>query len=103
MPHEAYQFFVNKFVDAIRFEIARSAEKAYDSLRMQDTHRLFMIEKEPELKTFIINNSNKEGVEWQVRGDRLYFIKQKADAKEIPSEKMINTCLQFATELNRIV
>ena len=103
VPHEAYQFFVNKFVDAIRFEIARSAEKAYESLKLADTHRLFMIEKDPELKQFIANNSNKEGVEWQVRGDRLYFVKQKADAKEIPSERMINTCLQFATELNRIV
>ena len=94
---------MNKFVDAIRFEIARSAEKAYESLKLVDTHRLFMIEKEAELKAFITNNNNKEGVEWQVRGDRLFFVKQKADAKEIPSERMINTCLQFATELNRIV
>jgi CSN8/PSMD8/EIF3K family len=103
VPHEAYQFFVNKFVDAIRFEIARSAEKAYDSLKLTDTNRLFMIEKDADLKQFITNNSNKEGVEWQVRGDRLHFVKQKADAKEIPSERMINTSLQFATELNRIV
>jgi CSN8/PSMD8/EIF3K family len=64
VPHEAYQFFVNKFVDAIRFEIARSAEKAYDSLKLTDTNRLFMIEKDADLKQFITNNSNKEGVEW---------------------------------------
>lgn len=36
VPHEAYNTFVNKFVDAIRIEIARSAEKAYESLRVQD-------------------------------------------------------------------
>jgi len=41
---------VNKFVDAIRFEIARSAEKAYESLKLVDTHRLFMIDRDPELK-----------------------------------------------------
>jgi hypothetical protein len=63
VPHEAYQFFVDKFVDAIRFEIARSAEKAYDSLRLADTNRLFMIPTDTELRTFIASNNNKEGVE----------------------------------------
>jgi hypothetical protein len=49
VPLEAYQFFINKFVDAIRHEIARSAEKAYDSLRLQDMHKLFMIDSPDEL------------------------------------------------------
>lgn len=53
VPHEAYQFFVDKFVDAIRFEIARSAEKAYESLRISDTAKLFMIPNDVELKQFI--------------------------------------------------
>jgi hypothetical protein len=103
VPHEAYQFFVDKFVDAIRFEIARSAEKAYDSLRIADTNRLFMIPTDTELRTFIASNNNKEGVEWKIVGDRLHFVKQRADTKEIPSSKMIGICLDFATELNRIV
>lgn len=37
VPLEAYHFFINKFVDAIRFEIARSAERAYESLSLRDT------------------------------------------------------------------
>jgi hypothetical protein len=36
MPKEIYNYFVNKFVDAIRYEIARSAEKAYESLALRD-------------------------------------------------------------------
>ena len=85
VPHEAYQFFVDKFVDAIRFEIARSAEKSYESLRLADTNRLFMIPTDTELRTFISSNNNKEGVEWKIVGDRLHFVKQRADTKEIPS------------------
>jgi hypothetical protein len=46
VPHEAYQFFVDKFLDAIRYEIARSAEKAYQSLRLADTAKLFMLTNE---------------------------------------------------------
>jgi hypothetical protein len=43
VPLQAYNFFILKFVDAIRFEIARSAECAYDSLSLQDMLRMFMI------------------------------------------------------------
>jgi len=103
VPHEAYQFFVDKFLDAIRYEIARSAEKAYQSLRIADTFKLFMIQSEAELRTFISSNDGKEGVNWRIEGDRLHFVKQHADQKEIPSSKMIGLCLDYATELNRIV
>ena len=103
VPHEAYQVFVDKFVDAIRFEIARSAERAYESLKLVDTGKLFMIPNEAELRQFIANNNGKEGVEWRVDGDRVWFNKQRADQKEIPSQKMIGLCLEYATELNRIV
>lgn len=43
VPINEYHFFINKFVDAIRFEIARSAEKAYESLSLQDAQRMFML------------------------------------------------------------
>ncbi len=95
---------MNHIVDAIRFEIARSSEKAYESLRLADTYKLFLLQNENELKQFIQSNSGKgDGIEWKVQGDRLFFVKQKAEAKEIPSEKMIHVSLNLATELNRIV
>jgi len=103
VPHEAYQVFVDKFVDAIRFEIARSAERAYDSLKLADTGKLFMIQNEGELRQFFTSNSGKEGVEWKVDNGRLWFIRHRADQKEIPSNKMIGVTLEYATELNRIV
>jgi len=53
VPLEAYHFFINKFVDAIRFEIARSAERAYESLSLRDTQKIFMIENQQELLNFI--------------------------------------------------
>ena len=53
MPLAAYEFFINKFVDAIRFEIARSAEKAYDSLKVSDMQKMFMIDQLKDLQAFI--------------------------------------------------
>ena len=43
IPLQAYQFFIDKFVDAIRYEIARSAERAYESLSLKDIGQMLMI------------------------------------------------------------
>lgn len=53
VPLEAYHFFINKFVDAIRFEIARSSEKAYEHLALRDVQKIFMIDNQQELQQFI--------------------------------------------------
>jgi uncharacterized protein YjiK len=63
---------------------------------------MFMINSQQELQGFMGGNSGKEGVEWSVEGDRLYFRRQKAEMKEIPATKMVSLCLDYATELNRI-
>ena len=44
VPQVAYNFFIEKFVDAIRYEIARSAERSYESLRLRDMQTMFMIQ-----------------------------------------------------------
>ena len=42
-------------------------------------------------------------MQWLVRGDRLYFVKEKKDMLEIPNTKMIKLTLEYATELQRII
>lgn len=103
VPLASYQFFIDKFVDAIRYEIARSAEKAYESLKISDMQKLFMINSEGELRSFISANNLKENIAWNVVGDRVLFKKEQKELKEIPSVKMIQLNLEYATELNRII
>ena len=45
--------FIDKFIDAIRYEIARSSEVAYQSLSVRDMSTMFMIPNKDELLTFI--------------------------------------------------
>jgi len=73
VPLEAYHFFINKFVDAIRYEIARSAEKSYESLRLSDFQKMLMLSNQAELTQFAQANSGKEGVSWVAQGDRVHF------------------------------
>ena len=67
--------------------------------------KIFMISNQDELKLFIEQNNNKDQVAWTINdGDkRVYFVAEKKEKKEIPSVKMINTTLEIATELNRII
>lgn len=53
VPQVAYYFFIEKFVDAIRYEIARSAERSYDSLHLTAMQKMFMIDSKEQLMAFI--------------------------------------------------
>jgi CSN8/PSMD8/EIF3K family len=103
MPLLAYHFFIDKFADAIRFEIARSAERAYESLKLADTAKMFMIADQRQLMDFIASNNLKDGIGWEMRGDRLHFVRERKEIESIPATKMINLALEYATELNRII
>ena len=99
----AYQVFIDKFVDAIRYEVARSAERAYESLTIKALGNMLMFQNEQQLKEFISQNDNKDDVSWVERNGRVYFNASKKSQVEIPSNKMINMSLGYATELNRII
>ena len=103
MPLLAYHFFIDKFADAIRYEIARSAERAYESLKLADTAKMFMITEQKDLMQFIASNDQKDNIGWEVRGDRLHFVRERKEVDSIPATKMINLALDYATELNRII
>ena len=109
LPVAQYKFFIDKFVDAIRYQIARSAERSYDSLKLVDMQKMFMIDDKAELMEFIKQNQQmdkeqkNDGTVWEIRGERLFFLKEKTELSDIPSIKMINTSLEYATELNRII
>jgi len=103
MPLLAYQFFIDKFADAIRYEIARSAERAYESLKLADTAKMFMITDQRDLMQFISQNNQRDNIGWEIRGDRLHFVRERKEIESIPATRMINTALEYATELNRII
>jgi len=46
-------------VDAIRYEIARSAERSYECLRLRDMQKMFMINDEAQLMAFIAQNQQE--------------------------------------------
>ena len=76
--HDAfYKYYLNKFEDTVRFQIARSSEKSFDSLRLTDATQLLNLKNIDQLKDFIRYETesieNRE-IDWKIIGDRLHFI-----------------------------
>jgi hypothetical protein len=75
IPH--YIYYLEKFDDAIKYQIARSAEKSYDSIKIDDTVQLLMLNNYQELITFInkeIETLETREIDWKIIGDRVHFI-----------------------------
>ena len=106
VPCKEYNFFIEKLVNAIRYEIARSAEVSYQSISMADMQKMFMIDTMQEMTAFIkVQQQECQGtnIDWVLNGNRVVFTRSAKEVAEIPSEKMINYSLDYATELNRII
>jgi 26S proteasome regulatory subunit N12 len=48
-----YQYYLHKFESAIRFQIARSAEKSYESLKLSDAANLLRFTNPEQLISYI--------------------------------------------------
>ncbi len=49
-------YYIRKFDSAIRFQIARSAERSYESLKLTDAVNLLRLKNTEELTTYIRND-----------------------------------------------
>lgn len=50
-----YNYYLKKFDSAIRFQIARSAERSYDSLKLNDAISLLKLNNSDQLVSYIKN------------------------------------------------
>lgn len=107
VPVEAYNFFVEKFIDTVRTEIARSAEVSYKHLSTKDACEIFMLNSIDELKAFVENESSMDNesrkISWVIKDGYLQFIPINIEKNSIPATKMMYQVLDYALELERIV
>jgi 26S proteasome regulatory subunit N12 len=104
LPH--YKDYLEKFDNAIRFQIARSAEKSYESLSLNDAFALLMLNNVQELNSFIkYDNESREAreIDWQISYDRVHFIPINRDKLSIPAQSIIEDTITLATEIEKII
>jgi 26S proteasome regulatory subunit N12 len=104
LPH--YSFYLEKFDDAIKFQIARSAEKSYESLSVNDAVSLLMLKSPQELNLFIKNEAETiedREIDWKVQGDRVFFIPINKEKMSIPSHRIIDDTVSMAIQIEKII
>jgi len=104
---ENYNFYLNKFDDTIRYQIARSMEKSYESLNNKDAMKLLMIKSENDFNEFIKqqNENPREDREiiWKKEGEKIKFIPINENKASIPAYRIFNDSLLLGIETERIV
>ena len=100
-----YNFFLSKFDDAIRYQIARSAEKSYDSLKVSDAMTMLMLNNENELNNFIKAQEAIEDreINWVLTGDRIVFIPLEKEKESIPAYSIVADALRLGIEMEKII
>lgn len=106
-PLESYNFFIEKFIDTVRTEIARSVEVSYKQLTLKDACEIFMLDNVEQLKDFVERESNINAedrtVSWVIEENYLKFITINVEKEAIPAKKLMYQVLEYANELQRIV
>ena len=102
-----YNYYLNKFDDTIRYQIARSMEKSYENLKWDNAMQLLMLKNENDLNEFI-RQQNENPIEdrqiiWKREGDKIKFIPINENKASIPAYRIFNDSLLLGIETERIV
>ena len=102
-----YNYYLNKFDDTIRFQIARSMEKSYETLNNKAAMNLLMLKNEHALNEFIRqqNENHREDREilWKKDGDKISFIPINENKPSIPADRIFHDSLLLGIETEKIV
>lgn len=105
-PHEFFNVWLDRILETIRVEIARSAEKAYLSLDVKDALGVFLINSEESLLKFVKSQEKTgldNGIMWRLEGKKLYFDSCGKGGKHINADELMCNTIQYAHELERII
>lgn len=102
-----YNYYLSKFDDTIRFQIARSMEKSYETLNNKAAMSLLMLKNEHALNEFVRqqNENPREDREilWKKEGDKIKFIPINENKPSIPADRIFHDSLLLGIETEKIV
>eukprot|EP01006_Ploeotia_vitrea_P046918 TRINITY_DN67072_c3_g3_i1.p1 TRINITY_DN67072_c3_g3~~TRINITY_DN67072_c3_g3_i1.p1 ORF type:complete len:314 (+),score=192.79 TRINITY_DN67072_c3_g3_i1:137-943(+) len=98
VPMSYYSFFMENLVNTVRERLAVCTEKAYDSLSVAEVQQLLKFNSSAEVTEFAKQR------DWNVSNDGIIsFPKVDASRIELPSHKLLQQTIGYATELERII
>ncbi len=88
------------------FEISRSAEKSYHSLKFNDLAEILQLESEAEVFNYIKSQeiaAEDVGYRWRIEKKVVYFEKAEQEGKKINSDELMKVTLQYLHEIEKII
>lgn len=98
-----FNYYLGKFDNAIRYQIARSMEKSYKYLLIKDAMKLLMINDLNALNTFIKEQNNNNQIYWKLNEEKIDFIPVNQEKETIPALRIMNDALFLGTETEKII
>jgi 26S proteasome regulatory subunit N12 len=100
-PTPIYSFFLNSLLETVRLTIGECLGSAYQNISVPAAIKMLKFETKSDIEEFINDNYPT----WRIEGNKIYFESEVKAGKstEIPSIKLIEQTLSYATELERIV
>lgn len=108
IKEESYLFYLGKLNSSIRYQIARSAEKSFNSISIKDLCEFLMLNNSNELIDFINQENEKfegtERVSWVLKDNNVNFTESLRHEKiVIPSQKLVADTVKLAVEMEKII
>ena len=102
-----YNYYLSKFDDTIRFQIARSMEKSYETLNIKAAMDLLMLNNEQALNEFVRqqneNPRDDREILWKIEGNLIKFIPLNENKASIPADRIFHDSLLLGIETEKIV
>ena len=102
-----YNYYLSKFDDTVRYQIARSMEKSYNAINNNAAMNLLMLNDEKSLNEFVRrqNEDPREDREilWKTEGTNIQFIPLNENKATSPAPRIFHDALLLGIETEKIV
>jgi len=105
-PAEYFNVFLDRIIDTIRYEVARSLEKSYAYLTVPDAIKFLYLKEQSELVQFVKGQetfARENGAAWRIEDNKLHFSPLDTERKKIEALASANELFQYAEELEKII
>jgi 26S proteasome regulatory subunit N12 len=102
---EYFGAFLDRILETIRIEIAKSAEKAYAELSLKEALSIFEFKSVDQLRSFVneYHNTLEEiQINWLFKDSTIVFERETNKKIKFNSEENIKRTLEYTLELERI-
>jgi len=101
IPDSSYEFFMDNLLQTVRDSIADCLEVSYKEMKIEDAVKMMKFDSPQHLAEYIEECRD----DWIIEGTSICFQPTPSGSKasDIPSMKLIDQSLTYATEMERII